>query len=35
MKTLGFTEEERGKTYSIYKGFFSSEDKESLYKIQN
>ena len=35
MKTLGFTEEERDKTYSIYKGFFSSKDKESLYKIQN
>lgn len=35
MKTLGYTEEERDKTYSIYKGFFSSVDKESIYHIQN
>jgi hypothetical protein len=34
MKTLGFNEEERDKTWSIYKGFFSSVDKESLYNIQ-
>lgn len=35
METLGYTEEEKDKTYSIYKGFFSSTDKESLYQIQN
>lgn len=35
MKTLGFNEEERDKTWSIYKGFFSSTDKESLYNIQH
>lgn len=35
MKTLGYSEEERDKTWSIYKGFFSSEDTESIYKIQN
>lgn len=35
MKNLGFNEEERDKTWSIYKGFFSSTDKESLYNIQH
>jgi hypothetical protein len=32
MKTLGFTEEERDKTYSIYKGFFSAQDKNLYIK---
>lgn len=35
MDTLNYTEEEKDKTWSIYKGFFSSDDKESIYNIQN
>ena len=34
MHTLGYNQEERNKTYSIYRGIFSN-DKESLYQIQN
>lgn len=34
MNTLGYNQEERNKTYSVYKGIFST-DKESIYQIQN
>lgn len=32
---FNFSEEERDKLYSIYKGIFSSKDVESIYRIQN
>jgi hypothetical protein len=33
MRKLGYTAEEMDKTYSIYKGFFSNKDTESIFAI--
>lgn len=35
MRKLGYTAEEMDKTYSIYKGFFSNKDTESIFAIQD
>lgn len=35
MRELGYTAEEMDKTYSIYKGFFSNKDTESIFAIQD
>lgn len=35
MRKLGYTAEEMDKTYSIYKGFFSNKDTESIFTIQD